>query len=213
MKGLILDGFYKNISNMIIMASFTLIFSLIILISGYETLLPLFYMIAIVALSAASVSSMRKDGEVKWDRFALTLPVRRNVIVKCKYISYLLWILAGIVTVAIVTAVAVSIHGNIYFVYGMRDVFNLYSLGIGIALLTGAFFFPFAYLLGADKSEVLLVISVITAIGLAIFFVWLLNISERLSIYARQGLFVLIVALIYGISFLITLGIYQRKEF
>lgn len=213
MKGLFLDNFYKTIGNMKIFAFLVLAAGTAVLITGNDTLLELFVYIAITALSANAIASMRKDADVKWNKLELTLPVTRSDIVKSKYISYLFWVLTGLVIAAVFTALAVAIHGDMFFVYGRRDTISLFTLGTAIALMVGALFYPLAYLFGIDKSETLLVISVIGSVGLAIFFIWVTNLIETLSYYTRLGIFALIIVIMFCISYLLTNVIYREKEF
>lgn len=44
---------------------------------------------------------------------------------------------------AIIIFITFILHGNL-FVYGIRDCFSLCSLGLGLALIAGAIFFPLA---------------------------------------------------------------------
>lgn len=213
MKGLFLDNFYKTIGSIKLFAFLVFAVGVAALLTGNDTILELFVYIAITALSVNGISSMRKDADVKWNKLELTLPVRRSDIVKSKYLSYLFWVLTGIVIAAIFTALAVAIHGNVFFAYGFRDISSLFTLGTGIALLVGALFYPLAYLLGIDKSETLLVISVIGGVGLAVFLIWMVNLNGTLSYYTRLGIFALIIALIFCISYLFTKIIYRGKEF
>lgn len=213
MKGLFLDNFYKTIGSMKIFAFLVFAAGAAVLITGNDTLLELFVYIAITALSVNGISSMRKDADVKWNKLELTFPVRRNDIVKIKYISYLFWVLTGLVIASIFTALAVVIHGNLFFVYGLRDIISLFTLGTGIALLVGALFYPLAYLLGIDKSETLLIISVIGSVGLAVIFIWMVNQMGILNHYIRLGIFGLIYISLFYLSYQFTKIIYRRKEF
>lgn len=213
MKGLFLDNFYKTVGSIKLFAFLVLGVGIAVLVTGNATTLELFVYIAITALSVNGVTGMRKDADVKWSKLELTLPVRRSDIIKSKYISYLFWVLIGIVTASIFTALAVAIHGNVFFVYGFRDVSSLFTLGTAIALMAGALFYPLAYLFGVDKSETLLVVSVIGSIGLAIFFIWIVNLNEILGYYTRLGIFGFIAVLIFFLSSIITTIIYHRKEF
>lgn len=213
MKGLFLDNFYKTAGSMKLFVFFVLAAGLAVLVTGNDTLLELFVYLAITALSVNGISGMRKDAEVKWNKLELTLPVRRADIIKSKYLSYLFWVLTGVVTAAVFTVLAVAIHGNVFFVYGLRDINSLFTLGTGIALLAGALFYPLAYLFGADKSETLLVISVIGSIGLAVSLIWLVNLNGTLSYYARLGVFALAVVLVFGGSYGFTKVLYCGKEF
>lgn len=213
MKGLFLDNFYKTISSMKLFGLLVLIVAIILLAIGDYNTLPLFVYISITALSVNAVSSMRKDADAKWNKYELVLPVTRKDIIKCKYLSYLFWVLIGTVIAAIFISLAVLIHGNIYFAYGFRDVFTLFAFGIGIAVIVGALFYPMAYLFGVDKSETLLVISVIGSVGLAVLLTWLINQVDALIYYPGLGVFVLAYILIYLASYLVTGSIYNKKEF
>ncbi len=223
MKGLILDNFYKTINSMKLFVLFVIGAGIALLVTGNDTLLELFVYIAITALSVTALSGMRKDSDAKWNKYELTLPVTRKHIISSKYISYLFWVFAGTVIALVFTGLVVIIHGNV-FVYGFRDVFriwisgyfSLFTLGIGIAVMVGALFYPLAYLLGADKSETLLVISVISSVGLAIFLIWLANRgigSEAEYYYMRLGAFILTCFLMYLASYFIAHSIYKNKEF
>ena len=108
---------------------------------------------------------------------------------------------------------AVAIHGNVFFVYGFQDISSLFTLGTGIALLVGAFFYPLAYLLGMDKSETLLVVSVLGSVGTAVLLIWMVNLNGTASYYTRLGVFALIIVILFCLSYLCTRLIYQRKEF
>lgn len=213
MKGLFLDNYYKTIDSIKLFAILVLAVGTAVLITGNETGLELFVYIAITALSINGISSLRKDANVKWNKLELTLPVKRSDIIKSKYLSYLFWLLVGIVIAIIFTVLAVAIHGNVFFAYGFRDVSSLFVLGICIALLAGALFFPLAYLLGIDKSETLLIISVIGGVGLAVFLIWMINQNGTLDYYPRLGIFTLAVLLMFRISYQITKSIYRRVEF
>jgi len=213
MKGLFLDNFYKTINNMKLFAILVFAVAIALLVTGNDTIMELFVYISITALSVNAVSSMRKDADAKWNKYELTLPVTRKDIIKCKYISYLFWVLIGTGIAAVFTGLAVLIHGNVFFVFGSRDVISLFALGIGIAMMVGALFYPMSYLFGIDKSETLLVVSVIGGVGLAVFLIWVINRGEVLNYYPRLGIFVLTYILIFAASYLFTRSIYIKKEF
>jgi len=212
MKGLFLDNFYKTISNMRLFLFLILIVVTALLVTGNDTVLEMFVYVSITGLSANAVVSIRKDAEAKWSRYEIALPVTRNEIVKCKYISYLFWLLIGTAVAVLVTGLTVLIHGNVFFVYGSRDVVSLFSLGIGIAVISGSLFIPSAYLFGADKSETLLIVSVIAGFGITVCLIWLINRGEILNYYLRLGLFNLAYVCLFIISYQLARRIYRKKE-
>ena len=217
MKGLFLDNFYKTFNSAKLFMFVILAAGIVLLITGNAaTILQLFVYISITALSAIAVSGMRKDSEAKWDKYEITLPVTRKDIIKCKYLSYLFWVSIGVIISVVFTFVAYLIHGNIFFAFGLRDVLSLFALGIGIAVIVGSLFFPMAYVFGVNKSEALLVISVIAGVGLAAYLIWLLNTifdAEVTNYYLILGVFVLTYCFMFVVSYLVTLKIYGKKNF
>lgn len=216
MKGLILDNFYKTLGGMKMFGVLVLAAGIVMMITGNQTILELFVYISITAISAGAVSSMRKDAEAKWDKYEITLPVKKNDIVKSKYFSYAGWLITGFVTAVILVSAAVLIHGNVYFAYGLRDVISLFTLSIVIALMVGAIFFPLAYLIGIDKSEVLLISSIICGVGSAFLMVGLVNrweIRDAFDFYLRAGILLMTSVLLFLLSYFITQTIFTKKEF
>ena len=215
MKGLLLDNLYKSIRSMKLLGILVLIAGIALLISGNGTFMEIFVYISITALSATAVSSMRKDIDVSWNKYELTLPVTRNMIINSRYICYLLWVVVGVVIAALFTILSVVAHGNVFFAYGFRDVISLFSLGVGIAVTVGTLYYPFAYLFGADRSEALLLISAIGSVGLVVVLVWIVNNvfgTDTGHYYLRLTVFVSAYILLYIVSYLATRKIFNGKE-
>jgi len=217
MNGLILDNYYKTISSMKFFAPVIFIASVFFLTTGNYTILEIFVCISITILSIPAVSSMRKDSEVNWNRYELTLPVTRKEIIQCKYICYLSWVAVGTIIAMLVTALGFLIHNNIFFI--LQDIVTLFSLGIGISLMVGTLFFPMIYLFGSDKSEVILAISVLGGIGLIVFFIWLLNVvapveyPSTTQFFLRISIFIIMCLLALMLSYLGTYKIFKQKEY
>lgn len=87
----------------------------------------------------------------------------------------------------------------------------MFVLGMGISLFTGALFFPIAYLVGIDKSETILIISVLLAIGLAVLILNALN-QFIADFIVRMAIFILSYIIFFIASYILTLGIYSKKE-
>ena len=213
MKGLFLDNFYKTIGSIKLFAVFVFLFGAAVLITGNATALELFVYISITALSINGISSMRKDADAKWNKFELTLPVTRKDIIKSKYTNYLFWVVFGLVIAAFFTILATLIHGDVFFELGIQDISSLFTVGICLSLLVGALFYPLAYLFGIDKSETLLILSVLCAVGTAIFLIWIVNLPGILNYYLRLGIFAFVVILLFCLSYAATSALYQNKEF
>ncbi|MDD2971943.1 MAG: ABC-2 transporter permease [Lachnospiraceae bacterium] len=205
MKGLLINNFYSSIGNIKLFLTIVLAVAAIVLVTGNPTAQELFVYITITALSINAVVSSRKDAISNWNKFEITMPVRRTDIIKSKYLSYIFWLGVGTGLALAVTMVTMLVHGI------GNDIYSMFALGIGISLFVGALFFPIAYLVGTDKSETVLIISVLVAITLAVL---ILNVLNQFISYfiVRMAAFITIYILFFAFSYVITLRIYAKKE-
>lgn len=175
MKGLLKNNFYGVIENLKIALAFVMLVGVLLLITGEATLLSAFSLIAPPIIALLMVSCVRKESASKWEKYKLTLPVRRKAIIESQYISHTIWSISGVVIVAVFMTLTVFIHGDQYFYYGFRDAITLVLGGGILAILIGAFSYPLYYLWGAEKTEVILIISVIGSIGIVFALTMLVN--------------------------------------
>lgn len=211
MKGLFLNGFYATIGNIKLFLWIVLAVGAFLLATGNPTLQELFVYITITALSGNGVISARKDAVSKWNKYEITMPVRRKEIVQCKYLSYLFWVFASTVLAGLVTAAAMLIHGDSFLAIGGAGLASMFALGIGIAVLTGGFFYPLSYLFGVEKSETALIISILAAMGFAIVSLNLLH-TLHFTFSLRMGAFIAAYMLLFVCSYALSLLLYSKKE-
>ena len=121
MKGLLKNNFYGVIENLKIALAFVMLVGVLLLITGEATLLSAFSLIAPPIIALLMVSCVRKESASKWEKYKLTLPVRRKAIIESQYISHTIWSISGVVIVAVFMTLTVFIHGDQYFYYGFRD--------------------------------------------------------------------------------------------
>lgn len=136
-------------------------------------------------------------------KYKLTLPVKRIDIVKGLYINQLLWIVIGTLFVGSITALSYLLHGVPFNQF--EGIAGVLILGLSISLSMGAIFIPSIYLAGEDKLIVFLIISLLSAVGIAAM---LFNIPSF-------GQFILISGsiLLFILSFPLTVRIFKKKEY
>ena len=117
MKGLLKNNFYGVIENLKIALAFVMLVGVLLLITGEATLLSAFSLIAPPIIALLMVSCVRKESASKWEKYKLTLPVRRKAIIESQYISHTIWSISGVVIVAVFMTLTVFIHGDQYFYY------------------------------------------------------------------------------------------------
>lgn len=218
MKGLLRNNFYGIVENVKIVIAVVVIFGIVLLITGEATLLPAFSLIAPPIIAVLMISCLRKESASKWEKYKLTLPIRRKSIIESQYISHTIWSIAGVVVVAVFMAFTVIIHGDQYFYYGFRDAITLVLGGGILAILIGAISYPLYYLWGAEKTEVILVIGVIGSIGIVFILTMLVNtfsdgnVSDTLY-YISLVIVTAVTIIAYVSSYFISKFIFQKREY
>ena len=162
---------------------------------------------------------MRRESVSKWCKYKLTLPVRKKEIVKSQYISHLIWTMAGTGIVALFILLTVLIHGDRYFYYGFRDAVTLILGGGVLAVFMGAVSYPLYYWWGGEKTEVILLLSVLVS-GAAIG-----GLSLLINMLTGEGMvsdteYYLSLLVILGVaaaaftgSYYLTSWIFRQKEY
>lgn len=204
MTGLFRCSLYQAKNSMKLLLAVIVLDGAAVFITGNSTLREIFIYISISMFAALGVSGMRGDAACQWDRYEVTLPLRRREIVRCKYLIHLFWTAAGGVVAGLFVGATALLHGAV-------DLSSEFSLGIGIAVIMGALFYPATLLFGTDKSETILSASMIAALALAMGLIQLVNLWGWPSA-VRLCVFTLVYVLAYGISYLVSVEMYKRKE-
>ena len=181
MKGLLLDSFYKTVNGMKILLFLLIIIGAVIIAFSDDAFIVQAYIIAVfLSISVYALISIRKDAESKWSRYEIILPVRRNTIILSKFISFLLWVLVSVFMAVLFIGAAVIVKGNLYFDFGLRDIVTIVVISVSLALQIGSVYMGL-YLFGLDKTDILMILSVIVSVGPIGLLVGIIN-RNRVSI-------------------------------
>jgi hypothetical protein len=219
MNGLLKNSFYGALGSAKILLVFFLAAGIVLLVSGNPTLLTVLGLISATVFSFNAVSGFRKEASTKWNKYELTAPVRRKDIVKCRYINHLIWVGAGVLLSAAFIGLTVLFHGNNYFYYEVRDPLTLFCVSTGTALYMGTLFYPAIYFLGTDRSEVIIIVSLLGAIGLSFGTMWAINAGYGFNslsdpeYYLCMAVFMAVAIASFVLSYFLTNFIYHRKEY
>ncbi len=219
MKGLMANNFYGAIDNIKLFFVFDALLSIVLLISGNPTLLNAFAVVSPPAIALFVVACLRKENTSKWGKYKLTFPVTRKAIVKCQYKSHLLWSLIAVAFVGVIIAFTVLIHGNLYFVFGLRDALSLIFIGFVLSSLLGTIAYPMMYFWGAERTEAIITISAVISIGILMALTLLINIlfgSHNISnfvFYMSMVVILIIVKVLYVLSYCLSTRIFNSKEY
>ncbi len=219
MRGLLRLSFYgARESAMLLLGAFAVFGAVTIAVSN--TFLTLsFGVLCISAFSFNAIASARKEAAANWGRYAITTPVRRRDIVQSRYAHHLLWVSIGAVFVAVFVGLSYLVHGHLPLDNGGRDLLLIFSVGIGVPLLIGSIYYPTTFRTGADKSEMVLIISLVGAVGFSAGIMLALNFfygfkpiddaQYLLGMLAYLG----IVVASFIASYFLAERLHQKKEF
>lgn len=217
MKGLFINNLYATLSNTKIFSGIMLLLGIFVVAMDNKipSLIIGYMLLGMAGFSLTAIASLRKESATKWNKYKLTAPVKRSDIVKSHFINLILWLVVGMGFAGISAALSVMLHG---FPFDRNtDIFMLFVVGIGISLFMGAVFFPLFYLGGEERNEVFLVISLLCAVAIIVGLTTLINIlfPNMTTLQLILGGIVILVCavLAFTLSFLLTVGIFKRKEY
>jgi len=206
-------------------------FGLMMLLIGIVFLIigstPVFPVTAIAIFAPASLVSNAADDKSNWGRFQLTMPVKRKHIVLSRYVVYLIFLLMGIVLAVAVTAIGRLLHemgmveyGSVFwgpfaeFLAGLnpRAIAPMLALaGIGTALIACSLYYPLAYSVFKGKEEGLSLVVLLFSLALSGFIGWL-GFRLDLSLNGVIALSVVVPAILFVISCLVSVKIYEKND-
>lgn len=207
MRGLLLKDLYNLKKDGKTVLLFVAFFIMIIFIMGNT---DLFLSTIMLMFSATSITSFACDNQSGWDTYVNTLPVSRGEVVLSKYTLSFLLALAGGLLVLLVRWTKGLLNNISDF---SETLIFAYSLFVAAVILI-SILLPLVYKLGVERSRII-VIAVAVIPASAVFMLaqtGALVVPDKQTI--RQALllspFVIIVCGI--VSFLVSHGIYRRKE-
>lgn len=214
MKGLLKNNFFAVCSNAKVFSVFMLVVGIFVAAVISQPLLIGYALLGMVGFTINALISIKKEYLSKWGTYKLTLPVKRADIVKSHFISQLIWLLVGAVLAGLIISLSWMLHGCPFD--NSIDTLSLFVLGISISDFTGAFFFPLFYWGGEERSDVFLIISLLCGAGIALGIISLINFyldSGVTAILFGNAVLLVCSLLVFGLSCLLTVGIYDKREY
>ena len=214
MKGLLRNNLYATLSNAKVFSGFMILFGIFAVAVISLSLQISYAMIGIIGFSVNAIAITKNEYVSKWGKYKLTLPVKRTDIVKSLFLNQMIWLLVGTFFVGIEICLSWLFHGCPFD--QAIDVLTMFALGISISLFQGAVFFPLFFVGGEEKSEVLLIISVLCASGIDFAIVSVVNALLEPGIAAIMcGALILLICslLTFALSYPLTAKIFKKKEY
>lgn len=212
MKGLIQNNLY-SMENSILIAFIISVFLAVLPLSGVNpTFLPMIISMQIFVFVVNICTSLRADETAKWNKFELTLPVKRSNLVLAKYFSIIILIFIGMI-MGTVTMVLSS-----HFDYTVSRSMLVYGFeyGLTLSILSMSIMYPLTLVLGAEKSEIIFILSAFATIGIMLLIAkvlstWTDGMNLRSPLVGAASVMIAIVAFV--LSYFVSVIIHNRKEF
>lgn len=217
MKGLLLTNYYLVYRSFFAYTGLAILVCGIIFYFGDDSMHRFVAMLTILFVAMPALEVIKYEGKSGYDKYVLTLPVSRRDIVQSHYFFYFLVVVIG-----------AFISCGIFYVYGLVSdtsfdgIFNIVSFGTFIVLFAGAIVYPLLYILGPEKSDVIVIggsmgglfatFGLQSLVGYLIKQLPLSNLNIDTSFYVPI-IYIIFGAIIYIISFFIAVFIYHKKEF
>lgn len=214
MKGLLKNNFYSAWTNMKMFSIIALIYG-IFAVAVISPAIQMSYAVMVtVGFSVNAIVVIRNEYASKWGKYKLTLPVKRAEIVRSYFINQAIWLFVGVLFAGAVVGISWQLHGCPFD--QPVDALTFAALGISASLFMGALYFPLFYQLGAERSDVLYVLSFLFAFGMDFAIISALNklLEPGLrNIIIGAAILLSSSILAFLVSYPITISIFKRKEY
>lgn len=210
MKGLLWKDMRALKSTFTILAGFMLVYAAIGVVSGKSSMLTAVLAIVIMMLPANSISY---DEFYHWDKYVLTMPISRKMVVQSKFV--LCFLLVGFMLV-VGTVFAVMLDTNV-----VEALFST-MLVAAMSLLISVLSLPCMLKWGAQRGRMVMVMLcaaagsawglLVFALGTDVFSEFTLRAGAMHESMVVFGVAVL-TAIVTMISYRVSLRLYERKEF
>lgn len=206
MKGLLIKDYYliKKLCRMVLIMDL-----LFVVFSVFDewNLFFSYYCCLITGITPISLISYDEQG--KWDVYAGTLPYSRAQLVSVKYLVGLLCSAFVLLLLAVVQAAKRVYVGSFVPV----EYFSFLAVLASLCLLLPALVFPLVFKFGAEKGRIfnMIVIGVACAVS-ALASTYSMNTSVKLRIPLPSAFFLAVAALLYFLSWRLSIRIYTKRE-
>lgn len=217
MKGLIRNNFYSMEDSLKLTSAINIMMAIGVSVLGIFNSFARSWIAIVILLQMGSyavqvTSTLPKDVSSQWNKFEITMPVRRKDVVKAKYICFILngvlGIAAALLTVIISQLLQIDIN--------VEKVFLSITFGIVIIFALPALMYPLLLIFGVDKTEMVLSISVILIsilfVGSSVIFNYIM---PDLSVYSNlvfRCSIIVISIILFIISYMFSVISYKKKE-
>jgi ABC-2 type transport system permease protein len=212
MRGLLLNNYYSLQNNIKSSLGIALLLSLVSFAGVDRSVLNAVIAAQIWIFVLSIGASLQMDEASKWNRFELTMPIRRKTVIHAKYLSFLMLILMGTAVSLVTLALTYVSKGDIAHL----NLSTGYTFGLSLSISTLAIYYPVILKFGVEKSEQMVMISAGLSLGLRLLVWMLLNLyRDDVNFNGPETGYVTLIpaVLLFAVSYLFAVRIHRNKEF
>ena len=211
MIGLLRYFYYDSGGNIKIAVVFVLIMGIAALITGNFFVKNIFSLVSIAGIPYLLIMKMGGKNYPKWERFQLTMPIKRSHLIGSQYLCILLGALAGLPLVILIGTINFSIREIDYaFTIELANILATFGMPLTMA---GVLYPLSSTKFGENKGEIFFLVGIAAAVGidlLARTFIgnileWPYELASLVSFAAAVTIFV--------VSYFITSKQYANMDF
>lgn len=212
MNGLIRNNFYSMGSNLKITFIMAAALAFSPLLINNTSFYPMIIAVQIFLFVANTGTALHADEVSKWNKFELTLPIKRSNIIGAKYITFFVLILFGFL-MGLCTAICTNLAGQTWNFY---SALWGYTYGLVLSTISISLMYPIILKIGTEKNELIFLLSAFAAVGaMGVIALSLSTVTDGINLHhPLVGIVSTLVAIfMFIVSYLVSLKIHQKKEF
>ena len=209
-KGLLLFYYYGVSGTIVLCMALSLMMVTVAIITGNDIIYGVSILLSVAGLPYTIIVSMCQKSYLKWERFRLTMPIKRRELASVQYLCVLLASLVGFPLAVLIVVVTPKIHGT----SGIEmDLFYILSILALPLLYAGLLFTIGCTKIGEKYGEVVFMLCLMVAVGVNM--VLIPRIGDWLNwSWSITSLVVFAVGVVvFIISWRATGSMYEKKDF
>ena len=211
-RGLLAYSYYCASGSLLLVSLVGLVLGAALLVTGNILVFNFFGVAAILTPPIAVIISIGVHILSKWERFLITMPVRRRDMVASIYIRVAFVLLAGVVFCGVVSGIGFLLHEHLFY-HAVSTAFRDHVLIFGMILIMAALLYPLGTMPVFEKAyEGLALGCMLAALGVVHLASLLLNMA---GLHKGVGslLIVVVSVVFYVVSYFVARGIYDKRDF
>ncbi|MCL2565402.1 MAG: ABC-2 transporter permease [Defluviitaleaceae bacterium] len=211
-RGLLMYSFYSSKGNIGVALLLILALGITLLITGSTTVYAFFTLVAIGIPPYIIMIKMGAKNQTQWEKFQISMPLKRKNIVASFYLSIVIATFAGFLLCGVILGIGLVFHEGL-MEHVIKTAFGSVSYIIGIALLMAGLLLPIGSTkFGENKGEVFFTLCLGIAAGIVLLIQWAGGkVDIPPAIISLSQIVIALTALV--ISYYITSKIYAKMDF